>query len=168
MTPNPSIELTSSGLRPLDVSSCQTLGVTESMSTSSVLLVLGITAIIAWSLAFGGRLPKAYRGRTCQGRGWRKAFPSATKQEIREFLSLFASAFAFDDHEKLKLAPTDEILKIYRAQYPTRLQPDAMELETLAGDLERKHSFKLEAMWKDSLTLGELFSHTLERRGIAK
>jgi propanediol dehydratase small subunit len=138
------------------------------MSTSTVLLVVVIAAIFAWGVAFGGRLPKAYRARSCQGRGWRQAFPSATKQEIRAFLSLFSSAFAFDDREKLKLAPTDEILKIYRAQYPSRLQPDAMELETLALDLERHHRLKLEMLWKDSLTLGELFSQTLECGGRAK
>ncbi len=144
------------------------LGVTKSMSTSTILLMLCIAIIFVWGITFGGSLPKAYRARSCQGRVWRQAFPSATKQEIRSFLSLFFAAFAFDDHEKLKLAPTDEILKIYRAQYPSRLQADAMELETLALDLERQHSFKLEALWKDSLTLGELFSHTLERRGAAK
>lgn len=137
------------------------------MSTSSILLVLGVVAVVAWGLLFGGRLPKVYRARGCQGRGWREAFPSATKQEIREFLSLFVGAFAFDEKEKLKLAPTDQILQIYKAQYPSRLQPDAMELEALALDLERKHGFKLEALWKDSLTLGELFSQTQNHRGAA-
>ena len=83
-------------------------------------------------------------------------------------MSFFIEAFAYDDKEKLKLAPTDEILKIYRAQYPSRMQPDAMELETLARDLERKHGLKLEALWKDNLTLAELFSKTLEHRAAAK
>lgn len=138
------------------------------MSASAVLLAIGIAAIFAWGLIFGARLPKAYRVRTCQGRGWRKAFPSATKKEIREFLSLLVAAFAFDDREKLKFSPTDEILKIYKAQYPSRLQPDAMELETLALDLERRHSLKLEALWRDGLTLGELFAQTLECRSAAK
>jgi propanediol dehydratase small subunit len=136
------------------------LGVSEDMSISVVLLVLAIATIFAWGLAFGGRLPVAYRARSCQGRVWRQAFPSATKEEIRAFLSLFASAFAFDDREKLKLAPEDGILSIYRAQYPSRLQPDAMELETLALDLARLHGLKPEFVWKDSLTLGELFFHT--------
>lgn len=134
------------------------------MRTPAVLLVLGIAAIFAWGLAFGGRLPRAYRTRWCQGRGWRTAFPAGTKQEIRQFLSLFVSAFSFDDGEKLKLAPADGILEIYRARYPSRLQPDAMELETLALDLARQHGIALEALWKDSLTLGELFSYTQTRR----
>lgn len=138
------------------------------MSTLTVLLVFGIAAIFAWGLVCGGQLPKPYRARSCQGRAWRKAFPSATKLEIREFLALLVSAFAYDDREKLKLAPTDEVLQIYRAQYPSRLQPDALELETLAIDLERQHSLKLEALWKDGLTLGAMFAHTLERRRIAK
>lgn len=142
-----------------------TLGITENMSLLFVLLILGIAALLrgAWYLAVGSNLPKLYRIRSCQGRAWRNAFPSVTKQEIRGFLSLFVSAFAFDGREKLKLAPTDEILKIYRSLYPSRLEPDAMELETLALTLECKQGFKLEALWKDNLTLGELFSHTLER-----
>ncbi|HEX5682760.1 MAG TPA: hypothetical protein VFY73_01890 [Ideonella sp.] len=134
------------------------------MSTSSILLVIGAVALLAWGFFFGGQLPKGYRARACQGRGWRKAFPSATKQEVREFLSVFVEAFGFYEKEKLKLAPTDQILQIYRAQYPSRLQPDAMEFETLAFDLERKHGFKLEPLWKDTLTLGELFSQMQSHR----
>jgi hypothetical protein len=48
------------------------------------------------------------------------------------------------------------------------MQPDAMELETLALVLERKHGLKLEALWKESLTLGELFSKTIEQRVLEK
>lgn len=92
----------------------------------------------------------------------------ATKQEIRAFLTFFISAFAFDEKEKLKLAPTDEILKIYRAQYPSRFTPDAMELEILAEDLEREHGLKLGALWNDRLTLGELFEHVQQNSVAAK
>lgn len=129
------------------------------MSTPAVIFLVVMTALFAWGLAFGGRLPRQYRQRSCQGRGWRRAFPSASKNEIREFLSLFVSAFAFDNRERLKLAPSDEILKIYRAQYPSRFTADAMEFEQLALDLKRRHGLKLEEFWKDDLTLGELFSH---------
>lgn len=129
------------------------------MSTAAFITLTVVAAIFVCGWLWGGRLPKGYESRACQGRGWRKAFPAATKQEIRAFLSLFVSAFAFDDREKLKLAPTDAILKIYRAQYPSRLTPDAMELETLAADLKRQHGIKLEALWNDGLTLGELFTY---------
>ncbi|WP_206207984.1 hypothetical protein [Ahniella affigens] len=115
----------------------------------------------------GGRLPREYRERSCQGRGWRKAFPLATKQQVREFLSVFVSAFAFDECERLKLSPADQVLNIYRAQYPSRLQPDAMELETLALDFERHYRQRLEMLWNDDLTLGDLFRHTLEQSGVA-
>ncbi|RRH79740.1 hypothetical protein EH244_31665 [Variovorax beijingensis] len=138
------------------------------MNSPKVLLLLLIVALLAWGFKFGGQLPKAYHARSCRGRDWRRAFPAATKHEIREFLSFFVGAFAYNDREKLKLAPTDEIRKLYRAQYPSRVQPDAMELETLARELGRMHGLELEALWKDNLTLGELFSRTLERRAAAK
>ena len=137
------------------------------MTASSLGFVFGVFVIFGWALLFGGRLPKAFRGRACQGRRWREAFPSATKQEIRDFLVLFVSAFTFDEDEKLKLAPEDEILRLYRAQYPICMKADAMELETLALELERQYGAKLELFWNDGLTLGEVFAETRKPRGSA-
>jgi hypothetical protein len=113
----------------------------------------------AWSFFFGGRLPKQFHARSCQGRGWRNAFPSASKQEIRSFLTVFVEAFAFSKTEKLKLNPNDKIIQIYQALYPIKQMPDALELETLAVDLEKKYRLKLENIWNENLTLGELFNH---------
>jgi hypothetical protein len=36
--------------------------------------------------------------------------------------------------------------------------PDALELETLARRLEDSYGFKVREIWRDDLTLGELFS----------
>ncbi|MCY1244847.1 hypothetical protein D3C86_1612960 [compost metagenome] len=138
------------------------------MSMLAVLLLFFVATLLAWGSKFSGQLPKAYHARSCQGRGWRRAFPTASKQEIREFLSFFVETFAYNDREKLKLAPADEILKLYRAQYPSFMQPDAMELETLARELGRRHGLELEVLWKDNLTLGELFSRTSGQRAAAK
>ena len=85
------------------------------------------------------------------------AFPQASKGEIRKFLSLFVEAFAFKDSQKLLLTPDDEILSIYRALYPSRWMPDALELETLADDLMRQYGLSLQAVWHEQLTLGQLF-----------
>ncbi|MGB9989744.1 hypothetical protein [Pseudoduganella rhizocola] len=104
-------------------------------------------------------LPHIYRLRACQGRYWGQAFPSASKHELRAFLLLFTSAFAFKDQDKLKFGPDDGILDIYRNLYPNRWTPDVLEVETLAAHLHKRHAIKLGSVWKDDLTLGELFSH---------
>jgi hypothetical protein len=128
------------------------------MSKSTAFILLVIVCLV-WSVLFGGRLPKQFHARSCQGRSWRNAFPSASKQEIREFLIVFINAFAFSKTEKLKLNPNDKILQIYQARYPSQLMPDALELETLAVDLEKKYCLNFERIWSENLTLGELFTH---------
>jgi hypothetical protein len=108
------------------------------MSGPLLLLLVFAIGFALWAAKFGGRLPRALRSRSCQGAGWRSAFPSASKQQIREFLSLFVSAFAFDESERLKLNPSDQPLEIYRSIYPHQWQPDALEFETLARDLQKR------------------------------
>src|SRR5688572_3372633 len=98
-----------------------------------VITVMLGCVLVVWSVACGGRPPPPLRDRACQGRAWRRAFPGAPKSDIRGFLSLFVEAFAFSDRERLKLAPGDEILGIYRAIYPAqRWGVDNLELESLA------------------------------------
>ena len=134
--------------------------------------LIGVLAIVAlavgWGVLFAGHLPARYGARSCQGASWRRRFPQSSKHEIREFLSLFVSAFAFKHDQKLKLNPDDEILGIYRALYPSRLLPDAMEVETLARDIERKYGTALAAVWQEQLTLGQLYSYVnAQRNGVA-
>lgn len=105
-------------------------------------------------------LPKQYRRRVCTGRRWKQAFPDATKQDIRRFLSDFTLAFAFDERDRLQFAPTDKILDIYRALYPHKWMPDSLEIETLAEDIDAKYQIKLMDIWHDDLTLGELYRAT--------
>lgn len=134
------------------------------MDTSTVVILSLIAALALWSVFFGDRLPKPYNVRTCQGKGWRNAFPSSSKQDIREFLSVFVDAFAFSQKERLKLNPDDQVLQIYRAIYPSRWTPDALELETFAKDIEAKYGFSLENVWHEKVTLGELFQITQRTR----
>lgn len=130
------------------------------MTISSIVTALILLAATLWAIVFGGRLPRPYRGRQCQGRHWRREFPEATKQEIREFLALFVQAFSLSTREALKLKPDDRILAIYRATYPIQGLPDALELETLAKQLQARYGISLEDMWADDITLGELFVET--------
>ena len=128
--------------------------------TSSSLLLLGVfAATVVWAIVFGGKLPVPFGSRSCQGRNWRRSFPEASKSEIRQFLSAFTGSFAFRDREKLKLNPNDQLLDIYRALYPHKWQPDAMEFETLSEDLKSKYGVSFNDVWHDDLTLGQLFEH---------
>jgi len=142
--------------RPLNAN----VGRHRNMSRSTVVLICLGLGLLLWAVLFGGRLPVPFRWRSCQGPGWRRSFPEAPKHEIRQFLSLFVSAFAFDDVEKLKLNPNDQILDIYRSLYPHKWLADNLELETLVDDLETKYGISLQAIWNERLTLGELFLRT--------
>jgi propanediol dehydratase small subunit len=130
------------------------------MAISTVVILSLIAASVLWAVLFGGQLPKPYFNRTYQGKGWRNAFPTSSKQDIREFLSVFVDAFAFSQAERLKLNPDDQVLQIYRTIYPSKWTPDTLEIETLAKDIEAKYGFSLESIWHEPLTLGELFQVT--------
>ncbi|SFD37733.1 hypothetical protein [Massilia yuzhufengensis] len=110
-------------------------------------------------------MPNSLRYRPWQGRAWRSTFPSASRKDIRDFLSLFGAAFAFRDSEKLHLRPDDEVLGIYREVNPTRGLPDAKEIEALAKSLRDKYGLMLDEIWHDGLTLGSLFQGVQQARG---
>ena len=73
-------------------------------------------------------------------------------------------SFAFRDREKLKLNPNDQLLDIYRALYPHKWQADALEFETLSEDLKSKYGVSFNDVWRDNLTLGQLFEHVRQVR----
>lgn len=112
------------------------------------------------SRLFPGRAPRAYRERPCQGRMWRRAFPRAPKTEVRAFLSIFADAFAYGEREKLKFRPDDALMGIYRAMYPRQWMADSLEMETFDMLLQRRYGVTLSSMWRDDLTLGDVFAAT--------
>jgi hypothetical protein len=99
-----------------------------------IIVVVGllVAGAVVWSLRFGGRVPVGYETRDCQGAGWHRAFPESSTDDIRSFLLMFVHAFAFRDTEKLKFNPDDCIMDVYRALYPSKWTPDALEVETLA------------------------------------
>lgn len=120
--------------------------------------VASLIGAFLWKLVFPSPLPRPYRYRSCQGRRWKNSFPDSSKEDIRIFLNTFTDAFAFSQEDKLKFAPEDTILQVYRALYPKRWMPDALEVETLAVDFESKYGVKFEGIWHEDLSLGELFS----------
>jgi propanediol dehydratase small subunit len=129
-----------------------------------LLLVLATIALVALGFLVSGRTPELYSNRGCMGAVWRKSFPNSSKEEIRQFLWFFASAFAVPRRQALQLAPNDELLTIYRTRYLRNDLIDALEFEVLAKNLYKKHRFSLHAIWHDRLTVGELFARLSEAK----
>ena len=129
------------------------------MSTATFIVLVVLFAIFLVYLFFVDKGRDVYAGRSCQGTQWRTQFPDASKDDIRSFLRFFSSAFAIRNKHVLLVSPQDELQAIYRARYPSRVVPDALEFETLAKDLHKWYGVSLERLWHDNLTVGELFSH---------
>jgi len=130
----------------------------------SIILVL-ILAALAWVAFHDWQLPNSLRYRPFQGRVWRSSFPSASRKDIRDFLSLFGAAFAFRDSEKLHLRPDDQVLGVMRAAKPARWRADALDVEPLARVLRERYGLRLDDVWHDGLTLGGLFQRVQQARG---
>ena len=92
------------------------------------------------------------------GKRWKDQFPNSRKEDIRDFLILFTDSFAFSSDDKLKFEPQDKLLDIYRDLYPSKWSADSLEFETLTDELNNKYKVKLNEIWHDNLTLGELYS----------
>lgn len=123
---------------------------------STLLLIVTFFAYRQW------HGPSPYHGRTCTGRAWRRAFPDAPKETIRQYLECFVDGMAFSSTTKLKFHPNDQVLDVYRAIYGGRTPfGDAMECETFLENLESgfgKSIDELLAVWHSEVTLGELFA----------
>jgi propanediol dehydratase small subunit len=127
------------------------------------LVTLAIVSLVA--LIFAARIARRrrialalYWSRSCTGRDWVRAFPNSTKGEIRRFLQLFVAAFALPAANILKFLPTDRVLSIYHASSPPEGSIDVLELETLAKHLGDAYRIDLHSIWREDLTLGDLFT----------
>lgn len=125
------------------------------MSIVAILILLAV----AWSALSKGSIHYPFRARTCQGRLWRKAFPAASRKQIREFLSLFTDAFAFRDIDQLKFRPDNQLLGIYRARHPSAWVGNPLELDALAAELRARYGVALSEIWDERMTLGGLFAY---------
>ncbi len=130
----------------------------------SLILVI-VLAGLSWLAFHDWQLPNALRYRPFQGRVWRSSFPSASRKDIREFLSVFGAAFSFGDSDKLHLRPDDQVLGVVRAARPARWMPDASDIEPLARALRERYGLRLDDVWHDGLTLGGLFQRVQQARG---
>ena len=107
---------------------------------------------------------RPYWERGCTGIRWRRRFPHSSKTDIREFLLIFVDAFLFSERRRSRFSPDDRVIDVYRAVYPPEDgSADNLELETLAMLLERRYGIDLRAVWREDITLGELYEHTRTR-----
>jgi len=102
---------------------------------------------------------RRYWGRSCTGRAWMKQFPAAEADDVRRFLLLFVGSFGFSRKRALQFTPTDRVLDIYRALNPLNGMPDALELETLARRVQTTYGLDLVRIWREDITLGEVFAN---------
>jgi hypothetical protein len=135
-----------------------------SFSTASLLLLIPFALILVWSvrasLAVRKNL-KPFWSRSCTGRAWKQRFPTASAKQIRVFLHLFCNAFTFSRSRALHFLPEDRLTDIYRAQNPPEYGlPDALEFEDFAERLAEAYKLELQSVWRDDLTLGEVFDLT--------
>jgi hypothetical protein len=130
------------------------------MEMKTIIIISTMAAIIVGVKIWGGNIPNPYRSRGCMGRKWKQEFPHVSKEEIGKFLHIFTEAFAFNPGKKLKFGPQDEIIEIYSALYPFK-GADALEVETLAEEIENVYSVDFDQIWKENLTLGELFDFVI-------
>ena len=111
------------------------------------------------------RALRLYWDRACMGIRWRRRFPKAPKEQIREFLTIFVEAFCFRQRRTC-FSPDDRVMDVYRACYPPRGGlADAMELETLSLSFEKRYGIDLAGIWREDITLGELYERTGEVTG---
>lgn len=119
-----------------------------------------IAAVIVWEMTI--RSPRyAYRTRSLRGRGWSSACPAATNAEIRDFLSVFANAFAKRENEHVKFVPSDTLSNAYRKLRPGRITPDTQEFEALARELNRHYGLAFDSYRASGITLGALLDLSL-------
>ena len=133
------------------------------MNTLGAFLVIAVIAFVFIVPIFTRRHRTIQRfwDRRCTGIRWRRRFPDAPKTDIREFLTIFVDAFCYDHKRRTSFSPEDCVMDVYRADYPfPKLMADSMELETLALSLEERYRIDFDAVWREDITLGELYEHT--------
>jgi len=132
------------------------------MNTLGALLVIAVIALVLTLPAHRQRRWALQRfwDRHCKGIHWRRRFPDAPKTELREFLTIFVDAFGFDHKRRTCFSPDDRVMEVYRADYPPGSLADDMELERLGLDLEERYGIDFTAVWREDITLGDLYEHT--------
>ena len=93
-----------------------------------VAVVAGVAAYVFW----GWRPSRQYvLGRAADEGRWTDLYSGEELGEAKEALNAITSAFLLRTEDAARLRPDDRLMDIYRAAYPVRDTPDALEFETL-------------------------------------
>ena len=99
-----------------------------------------IERIRKWFIATK-QLPTAYCQRDSDETIWKNTYKdNFTIADIT--LQIFCSAFLFRVEDRFKLRPNDKFIDIYRAIYPSKWTPDALEHLFLIEGMEKKFGFR--------------------------
>ena len=129
------------------------------------LFVSAALAASTWTEIRSGKALRPFWERACTGIRWRRRFPDAPKQEIREFLEIFIEAFGFHSRRRCCFSPEDRVMDVYQAIHPPGSGVDCMELESLCSSLRKRYGIDVSASWREDITLGEIYdrTHTVAR-----
>lgn len=86
------------------------------------------------------KLPEPFFSRLPDAQRWRDCFDDDFGVADR-VLCIFCNAFMFDEEERYKFEPDDTVFAVYRAVYPSRWTPDALEHPILIDALEKEFDF---------------------------
>ena len=130
------------------------------------LIALMIAGCVVAQVMTGRKLRETlspYWSRKCTGFLWKRAFPQASKNDIRSFLSLFVEVFGIRKSRRLCFVPNDKVLDVYKALHPPGwCIPDNFELEDLVLEIEKRYGVDVTHRWNETITLGELFNLSLK------
>jgi propanediol dehydratase small subunit len=132
------------------------------MQTIFVLLLLVVIVGVAIPVEIVHRRSFApYANRKSDIQYWHVQFPHVREAEICKFLTKFVDAFSLNNKHRFKFRPEDRLLDIYRAINPPKWTlGDALEFELFSLQLERQYGLRLEGIWREDLTLGDVFGKT--------
>jgi hypothetical protein len=124
-------------------------------------VVLGIAALIYARIT---QKPNPFDARGCMGKAWKRAFPDASNQHIREYLDCLVNGMDLDQ-PKLAFDPDDKVIDIYRSIYGGRTPlGDFFECETYLSNIDNKFGVSpgkiLEDVWtNEQVTLGQIYAY---------
>jgi hypothetical protein len=88
---------------------------------------------------------------------WKTRFPQCDEARIKGFLRLFVDSFEKPVRAATAFGPEDALMRVYRAKYPLRGEPDCLEFESFSLAIEARYNFDPTDPWRPDMTLGDVF-----------
>lgn len=136
-----------------------------------LLFILAIALVWHWwtQPPFFVPLPSPFCDRDSQEAAWRERYQDEHLEIADAVLLLVCDAFCFNPEERYKLHPDDQIMGVYRGQYPPGgtlwSQADDMEMETLTLTFNQAYLTET-SQWHADITLGQLVDLAAKQRQV--